>query len=145
MHSTIRWNFRLKINDFNDFSSAVQEANSSQKYLHKMKVQDLLKEDLKGYKSAAKLNKLQPKPHLSDFVSVLFEKGENCLQFENDYSVPYQELNYLTAATYKHGRPKPELKTDARGIECENVCNQLFPKIVLYFGGVCQSLIPSSQ
>lgn len=98
-----------KILDFHDFSEAVRGANSSWTDVHEMRVEDFLVE-LKDYKSAAKINKLDPKPLLPKFVAVWFEKGKNYLQFKNDYSDKYQNLDYLTARVCKMGLPHPEKK-----------------------------------
>lgn len=120
---------RRQILDFSDFSGAVQAANKGRTYVHEMKLEDFL-HDLKDYKSTAKLNKLQPKPLLPDFASVLFEKGKNYLQFKNDHHENYQELNYLNAAVFKIGVPGPSRKPAVRGVDKarkDNLISKLKP------------------
>lgn len=109
---------KKKIFDFNDFSTAVKAANSSETDVHEMSLADF--SDWNDFKSEYKLKKLPVRPHLNDMVSLMFEKGQLSLKYKLEFSEPYRVLNFvLSKCTKQNSVPKAECRRKFRGISKE--------------------------
>lgn len=104
-----------KVFDFDDFKSAVNNANSSKVDVKDMTINDFF--DWKDFSSKYKIQRINPKPYLQDMSHLLFKEGEYVMWYKNNFlDDDFVKLNFLIAKYFKDGVPKPSSKQDCRGI-----------------------------
>ncbi|CAH1107396.1 unnamed protein product [Psylliodes chrysocephalus] len=119
-----------RVYDFADFVDAVQKArrtsNVIQMTLKKMFV-------WRDGTSQYKLNKIIPRPYLSEMVQVTFSRGHNTLTYETSFEEESgPEINILNAHDHKDGIRKPKNQLQHKEISSERkrtLLNKLSPII----------------
>ncbi|XP_031343193.1 uncharacterized protein LOC116170790 [Photinus pyralis] len=100
-----------KIYDFLDYVDAIKSVPA--------KVIEMSIENFYLWKdncSQFKLNKITPRPYISEMVEVSFARGDRTISYKTDFNQPAVKLNFLKAACQKSGIIKPDCKTAPRGI-----------------------------
>jgi len=119
---------KKKVYDFNDFSSAVESANSGFVDVKRMEAGDF--RDKADQSSTFKINKATPRPYLRDMSVVKFERGSTSMAYKTDFtSASFRELKFLTAKATK-GMTMPPARVNARGIPQEkkdDILSKLVP------------------
>lgn len=106
-----------KVYDFEDFTDAVTSASKNVKVI-RMELGDF--HNWENGTSQYKLNKISPRPYLSEMVEVSFLRGKKTFSYKTDFDTPeVKEVNFLTAKMSKGGVLKPAPKRIPRGITAE--------------------------
>lgn len=114
-----------KVYDFDDFSEAVQQANSSKVNVIKLQLSQCF--SFTDITSKYRLHKA--KVYLRDIVCLFFQRGEKSIFYKNQFTDEYQELKDIFNMKYIKGSlPKPVTRTEYRGI-CAERKNALVSKL----------------
>lgn len=123
-----------KVLDFDDFKLCVKKSNSSKVEVFEMNLNDFF--DFADFSSRFKMNKIIPKPYLTNFVEVQFKRGSKNLFYKTKFSGELIELNFLLAKPLKNDLPKPSPRLAPKGIEKERKA-KLLQKL--------QDIVPSNR
>lgn len=106
-----------KVYDFNDFSSAVSNANSGFVDIKIMEVGDF--RNWPDHCSTYKISKMNPRPYLSKMSVVKVVRGKQTISYQTGFSEPEIELDFLSAKAKKNGIALPIARISPRGIPQE--------------------------
>lgn len=104
-----------KVLDFDDFKFCVKKSNNSRVEVIEMNLHNFY--DFKDYSSRFKMNKINPKPYLANFVEVDFRRGSKNLSYRTKFTGELIELNFMVAKHLKETLPKPTVRLVPKGID----------------------------
>lgn len=114
-----------KVYDFNDFVTCVKSVPRSN--VIELKIDDFF--IWKDYSSQYKLRKITPRPYMQKMVKVSFKRGTTAMSYQNDFTEPELQINFINATFAKNGIPKPMAHSIPRGISTTRK-NTILSKLV---------------
>lgn len=106
---------KKKVYDFEDFMDCVQNTSQKTKIIQ-MGVNNFF--NWENYISLSKLNKLNPRPYINQFVNIKFKRASKCFEYKLRFNNDYTELDILNSKIAKSLKfPSPKVISGPRGVD----------------------------